>query len=295
MKRTKTLSATEQDIPFVELKQGDSTSFDIRPLHYSVKPNALLEGPHRHNFQELIWIKGGKGRHNIDNVVWEVKPRTFYLIAKGQVHYFIEGIGLKGNVICFTDDFFFSETENIGWDYRATLFNLFTIHQSLKINKGEISKFEEIMNTMSQEYNKKLFGWTQLLRHLLSILLIQLERARRNEFQHNSDLTFHSKIHQAFIDLLEQDYKIQHVVSHYAHMLYVTPRQLSDILHKFSGKTAKCLILDRLCLEAKRYLQHTNTSIKEIAYTLGFHDPSYFGKIFKQVTGLTPKSYRTQL
>ena len=72
----------------------------------------------------------------------------------------------------------------------------------------------------------------------------------------------------------------------------MTERQLSDIVRRFSGKTAKRFILERLILEAKRYLEHTHTSIKEMAYMLGFHDPSYFSKVFTQIEGQRPSSYR---
>lgn len=255
--------------------------------------DAPKEEPHRHNFQELIWIKEGEGRHVIDNVVLKIKPQMFYLIAQGQVHYFLKGVGLRGTLIRFTDDFFFSEAKNVGWDYPETLFNLFTIHQSMKIDKGEVARLEEIMDAMAYEFDKKALGWTQLLRHLLSILLIQLERTRGKKQQHNNNLTAHHKVHNDFINHLEQEYKTQHTVSYYAQKLFMTERQLSDIVRKFSGKTAKRLILERLTLEAKRYLKHTNVSSKEIAYILGFSDPSYFSKVFTQIAGQSPSSYRS--
>lgn len=282
-----TVSAPENTIPFIELGPVSPFSFDICPMG-----DAPKEEPHRHNFQELIWIREGEGRHVIDNVELKIKPRMFYLIAQGQVHFFIKGVGLKGTLIRFTDDFFFSEAKNVGWDYHETLFNLFTIHQSMKINPGEVMRFEEIMDTMLYEFNKKALGWTQLLRHLLSILLIQLERTRSKKQQSNNDLTALHKVHNNFINHLEQEYKTQHTVGYFAQKLCIAERQLSDIARKFSGKTAKRLILERLILEAKRYLKHTNVSSKEIAYILGFSDPSYFSKVFTQIVGQSPSSYR---
>ena len=288
----KTSSSTERDIPFQELKLVDPISFHIRPSQYSVIPDALKEKPHRHNFQELIWIKEGEGRHIIDNTILKIRPHMFYLIAQGQVHYFLQGIGLRGILIRFTDEFFFSEAKNIGWDYHATLFNIFTTHQSLKIDKGEVARFEEIMDTMLYEFNRKGLGWIQLLRHLLSILLIQLERTRSKKLKSNHNFTIHHTIHNEFINHLEQAYRTHHTVSYYAKKLCMTERQLSDIVRRFSGKTAKRFILERLILEAKRYLEHTHTSIKEMAYMLGFHDPSYFSKVFTQIEGQRPSSYR---
>ncbi len=293
MKRKKAPSSTEQNIPFQDLELDDPIPFHIRPLQHTVSLNSLKEEAHRHNFQELLWISEGEGLHNVDNVVLKIKPHMFYLIAKGQVHYFLRDFGLKGYLIRFTDDFFFSEAKNIGWDYHSILFNLFTIRQSLKVDKEDVAMFEEIMNRMLIEFNKKALGYLPLLRHLLSVLFILMERLQRKESQNNNNLIHHHKIHQKFTNLLEKNYKKQHTVSHYAHKLCMTERQLSDIVRKQSGKTAKRLILERLILEAKRYLQHTNASVKEIAYTVGFPEPSHFSKVFKQITGLSPSSFRS--
>ncbi len=282
----------ENDIPYIELEPDSPFSFDIHPLRYTLVRDDYKEDPHRHNFQELIWIQGGKGRHSIDNRELEIEPRMFYLIARGQVHYFLNGIGIKGTLIRFTDDFFFSESKDNGWDYNATIFNLFTIHQSLKISKSEVARFEEIMKTMSYEYKKKAHGWIQILRHLLSILLVHLDRTSNK--QHSSkNLTGHHKRYNTFISYLEQEYRTHHTVSYYAKKLSMTERHVSNITREFSGKTAKRLILERVTLEAKRYLKHTTISSKEIAYNLGFSDPSYFSKIFTQIAGQSPSSYRS--
>jgi len=45
--------------------------------------------------------------------------------------------------------------------------------------------------------------------------------------------------------------------------------------------------------EAKELLQNSNLSISEIAYRVGYLDVSYFTKLFKQFSSITPKEYRT--
>jgi len=44
---------------------------------------------------------------------------------------------------------------------------------------------------------------------------------------------------------------------------------------------------NRLILEAKRRLYYSESSIKELAFDLGFNDPEYFSRLFKKVTGKT--------
>ncbi len=283
---------SNNNIPYVELARGKPSSFHIRPLMRMVDPIALQEGPHRHNFQELLWVKSGSGQHKIDQTILDIEPQTFYLIAQGQVHYFIQGVNLEGYLIRFTDDFLLGHTSRAEWDYRTTLFSHFAIHQSLMIEQQDIVFFEQVMTRMWQEYQGSAFGQLSLLGHLLHILLIQLERTRQKGLEEQPPLTEHAQLYQSFLSALEQHYKEQHKVSYYAHRLHLTSRQLSTIAHRYAGKTAKQLIRERLILEAKRYLQHTNASVKEIAYSLGYNDPSYFSKVFKQVLGVAPHGYK---
>lgn len=46
---------------------------------------------------------------------------------------------------------------------------------------------------------------------------------------------------------------------------------------------------------AKQLLEDNAVSIKSIAGDVGYHDANYFSKVFKKVTGHTPKTYRQQL
>lgn len=286
-------------IPIFELSSEPSVdsaaSFHIRPILRNVDPVEINEPPHRHNFQELIWIKSGDGEHKLDQTVLNIKPRTFYLIAQGQVHYFTQGIELDGYVIRFTNDFLLSESGMGDWDHRQTLFSHFAVHRSLTIAEHELWQFVGLIERMWNEQNGDGFGRTTLLRHLLSILLIQLERARRDTADDHLPLSPHAASYQAFLTHLETDFKRAHHVQHYAKLLHITARQLSSIVRDFSGRTAKQHIQDRLMLEARRYLQHTNASVKEVAYKLGFNDPSYFSKVFKSAVGVSPHAYKADL
>jgi AraC family transcriptional regulator, transcriptional activator of pobA len=58
------------------------------------------------------------------------------------------------------------------------------------------------------------------------------------------------------------------------------------------GKSPKVIISERVLLEIKRLLVHTNQSIKEIGFDLGFNEPTNFIKYFRQQTGQTPSEFR---
>ena len=132
------------------------------------------------------------------------------------------------------------------------------------------------------------------MRHFLTALLIKLAQVQSEQMVGGEDTAVDdsAQLFQQFTSLLEEQFKRMHSVQDYATALHITPRRLSRITQKYLGQTAKSVIEDRLILEAKRYLDFTNLTVKEIAFTLGYKDPSYFSKSFKKQTGVTPQSYR---
>jgi AraC-like DNA-binding protein len=74
--------------------------------------------------------------------------------------------------------------------------------------------------------------------------------------------------------------------------LHVHVNYLNSAVKKVTGKPTTGHIADRIISEAKALLQHTDWSISEIAYALGFEYPTYFNNFFKKKTGEIPKAVR---
>ena len=95
-----------------------------------------------------------------------------------------------------------------------------------------------------------------------------------------------------FTELLGEHYKHERSVGFYARQLCITPKYLTTIIRKTSGRTAVQWIDDYVVLEAKNLLKYSTMSIQEISYYLNFPNQSFFGKYFKNHTGMTPTAYR---
>lgn len=96
----------------------------------------------------------------------------------------------------------------------------------------------------------------------------------------------------AFAQLLEANFRSQRTVAYYAGRLFVTPKHLSALLRKASGRCASAWIDLRVMAEARDMLLNTGMSIQEIAQALNFGNQSLFGKFFKASTGVSPRQYR---
>ena len=279
---TQPLSDTERD-------------FLIRPFLIETEPQETHEPPHRHNFQEILWVRSGRGKHAIDGRELPIQPHTFYLIAKGQVHQLITGIDLDGLVIRFTDAFLPNFMSQEMGHYQTVLFNNVTINHTLPVPPDALPNFEALLGLLLAEF-ESVDGRSnqEVLRHLLTVLLVKLGKVQK-EMVRGAETAVSPEAHlfHQFTLLLEAQYGQTHAVADYAQALNITPRQLSDITRQLVGRTAKHLIEDRLILEARRLLTFTNLSVKEIAHLLGYKDPSHFSKIFKKNTQTTPQDYKT--
>jgi AraC-like DNA-binding protein len=85
--------------------------------------------------------------------------------------------------------------------------------------------------------------------------------------------------------------KEQHI-GFYTSAFNVSEKQLNDICNRRFNCGLKKILQDRLMQEARKLLLSSELSVAEIAYKLNFEDNSYFNKVFKNKTSLTPKRFR---
>lgn len=82
--------------------------------------------------------------------------------------------------------------------------------------------------------------------------------------------------------------------SDYSSALAVHPNHLNKVLKKATGKTTTALISEQMVEKANEFLNHSDWSISQISYALGFETPSYFNQFYKKQTGHTPGEVRTK-
>lgn len=100
------------------------------------------------------------------------------------------------------------------------------------------------------------------------------------------------KLFRDFMALLGGSEIRHNTVAYYAEKLCVSPKYLSSVCKRNSGKTANDWIAERLQEEVRYSLEHTNLSIKQICYQLGFSTPSFFSKYVRANFGVTPLQLR---
>jgi len=149
------------------------------------------------------------------------------------------------------------------------------------------------------EQNDNYFFKNDLIRNYLNLIIHEALKLQPPEtfFKHKNAS---SRIAHFFFELLERQFPIESTqqplnlksAQDYAQHLAVHVNHLNRAVKEVTGKTTTAHIAERIITEARALLQHTDWSVAEVAYALGFEYPSYFNNFFKRMTGTIPKSLR---
>lgn len=280
-------------IPIHQLDPAHSAPFNARRFA-AFEGTEDREEPHRHNYYELLFFSRGQGSHMIDFETHALNTTTLHFISPGQVHALNRYRGVEGYVVNFTRDFFVLN----GGD--PTLLNDFpafnkTAFPVLGVSVPVFSGFCTLIDLMHTESKGDSPLKDQVMVSFIGLLLVKCKALLIDTPHYQRNSSAPGQLLQRFNTLLEDNYLHLRKVGDYAERLHLSPNHLSVVIKKLTGKTVADLIHERLLLEAKRLLLHSDLSAKEIAWELNFSDPPYFTRFFKSNTGFSPENFRKEV
>jgi AraC family transcriptional regulator, transcriptional activator of pobA len=254
----------------------------------------FIKKPHLHDFYTILLFTAGEGNIRICNETHNIKPQSIHLIAPHQMHSF-EGLeNSEGIVFFFCQDFYVEEFSFI------RLLNVFSnlspaennISPCNRLSGNEISPLINLINSIEQEYENQTPANNSavIIRSLLNIILVKLSDSFRSSSggqSHNESTLIHSLSH-----LIESYFIQEHNLGFYTTALNITEKHLNDLCNRHFNCGLKKILMDRLMQESRRLLLYSELSVSQISYKLNFEDDSYFNKVFRKNTGLTPKRFR---
>lgn len=279
-------------IKSISFRKGLSNEIEIISIADTVakhRNNIVL--PHRDNYYNIFWYQKGSATHLVDFKPIQIRENSLLFVNKNRVQTLDSTADYDGKFLLFTEAFFDKYPEDIKYLRNNILFNDLLEEPVLNIegNSSIISVFQDIETELAKSNDEVQY---HILHNLLHNLLLLSERERRkngfNQIEKGIDLDKTIE----FRNILENKFRSIKTVSGYASVMSISERKLNKALTAVLGKTAKELIDERIILEAKRMLAHTNYSIKEIGFELGFDEPTNFIKYFRKQEGKTPVEFR---
>lgn len=307
------MKSLQAHIPFLESISDFFDAYGIgRPLHSEIMCMKLEEQPderllymplYRANFYRVIHFCGS----NIDSFSGEKKQEItqncLVFSYPSKLESWERKGKLFGNVVYFTSKFAGLDVTNRYFDEKYPYFSPNSEH-ILPLTESESAILKILSDEMISEIYSDNDDKLELIQNLLTTYLQKIKRIYNQRLETYSSETkidkslfqcFLKEINNYFIQLASQEKNTILTVAELAKILNVNPNNLNTTIKNQTGKTASSYIQDKMVLEAKSYLIHTNLQIAEIAYRLGFENLPYFNRFFKKHTNTTPLNYRNQI
>jgi len=274
-----------------QIKQHDKLAIRVSSNSNNYLPAdvmKMLTQPHRKANYFFVFVESGSLTHKVDLKNLTITGGQLFFVLPNQIHAApaqkkedIEYFKMSFDQNCLSllpKQFFFLlnplNSQIISFDSDS--------RQRVKI------LFEILNKILHSDNNQK--DAEIILAHLNSLLTEFNNAYFKNVAKEKSEISKLSKYIE-FKIAVETHLTEQHSINTIADNLSVTTNNLYNIVKEFAGVSPKEFITNRLMLEAQRKLFYSETSVKELAYELGFSDPDYFSKLFKKNTGKSVRQF----
>lgn len=276
--------------------------FIALPEHMQNKNAAMhtiFNYPCRINAHFILICSGGDSSMNIDLNEYRITENTIVIVTPNNILQATGSPNAIGVVVGFEERF----VRYIDINLRGLL-PLFVQLQGrpvLHITPEECRRMQDIVRNMADEMerSKDQPYYDEILRSYFDLLIYKLcsivsRDIKEHRIVESSVKSRNEEYFQRFIRELTENYKTERSVGFYASRLCITPKYLTTLIKKVSGRSAAEWIDNYVILEAKNLLRYSSMSIQEVAYYLNFPNQSFFGKYFKHQTGMPPSAYKMQ-
>ena len=254
-----------------------------------------LVTPHHVDLTLLVVCEAGSISGIIDLAPREMHAGSIMVLRRGHVvHDIRETSDFKGFIILAEDDKLDGLLPMM--TYMAPCLAYFKDNPIVPVSESELENIRLLHNLLMRKnaetedvpYARMTVNAVceALFYETLGIYTTIMERRKRVP-------TRREELLSKFIALIEQDYRTDRAVGHYARKLCLSPKHLSAVVKSVSGIPAGEWIDRKVVLEAKLMLRNTGMTIQEVSAALNFSNQSFFGKYFKHHTGMSPREFRS--
>jgi len=282
------LKEEKRTIPVHQLK--DRADFGLEIGHTSFDgAREVLEGLeiHRDDCYSFLLIETGEGSMCVDFVDIQLPVHHIYYLLPGQVHY---------NIKTYNSNTWYISVNALLMpeNYREIFESNLLLQKPHLLNPEIFKQFQDIINVLNDQFNgdNKSIFYKQLIHSLLESVLSLYARAYQRADMQGKRTSRLFQITQQFKNLLVDKIRQEKRPSFYAGQLNISESYLNEAVKEITGFTATYWLMNEIMLEAKRLLIYSKLNVKEIAYTLGYNDHTYFSKLFKKQTLVTPTDFR---
>ena len=285
-----------KSIPVNTMADNDGAGISIEKMSLNDLPasdkaalNTYQEGKqsHRHDGHSFFLLESGTVHLEIDFLQYVIRPSSVIYIHPDQVHHTVasENVALSSWAIT---------NENLNLEY-LKLLEAITPARPLVLDQDTFCLISEAVSLclkFSERKHDKLYH--SVLKDSCNALVALVASQYLESARSTDKLSRFEIVTKAFRETLERNYTLAKRPAAYAQTLNISTPYLNECVKNTTGYSVSHHIQQRVILEAKRLLYHSDKSVKEIAADLGYDDYPYFSRLFSKTTGMTALAFRNK-
>lgn len=242
---------------------------------------------HRHDFHSFFLLETGSILIEIDFIKHNIKSPSVVYMHPNQVHLIKSHKNVTVSCCAINN-------ENLNYEYLKLLEGIIPANP-LELEKETFSILSQAVSlciNLSERKHSKLYS--SMLKDscnaFVALVISQyIERSKSPD-----KVSRFKTVTKSFNHILERDYTTVKRPAEYAKILNISTHYLNECVKNTTGHSVSHHIQQRIILEAKRMLYHSDKSVKEIAIELGYDDYPYFSRLFSKVAEMPPLTFRNK-
>ncbi len=249
-----------------------------------------VPGPHVLRFHDILLVTRGRGTFQLDAERCRVGTGVLLFTRPGEVRAW-DVTGLDGACLFFTEEFVAETFADVHFLDQLAFFREGRPSALLALTAAERRIFLARFRAMQKEIRALRDDASHALRAALYELLVLINRWYTKRHGTATRTPPNATV-ERFLGLVDHDYARRHRVADYASELGVSPGHLNALCRVTLRRSASRVVRQRLTLEAKRLLTHSDLTAAQVGFRLGFEDPAYFARFFRREAGQPPTTFR---
>lgn len=272
-------------------KKTDYPEFFILKFEELSSSTVLSMSPYQKDFYQISIIlrTTEETKIEIDIQKNEELQNSLFFVSPDHIYSWRRSESITGYIIYFKQDYFNFYQGSFKQDF--AFFNI-ADKNSFQLSEESLESIKRDFEKLYREYHTDNLYRYQIIQSSLLSFLFKVKSLEELSLKNRSSFTKKETLIFKYENLINNCFRRDKLVKVYADRLNVSSNYLNEVIKENKGKPAKDLIYEKIILESKKELKFNSIAISEVAYNLGFEEPTHFARFFKKHTGYTPKQYR---
>lgn len=284
--------------PIYDLEQEVRGGTRINVERFDRMHDRALAGSHGHRSLELLYFEEGGGTHRVGSRSWEVSAGDLFLISPGEVHdvgdigdawgwaveFSADAIGEPSGasalLSCYANPLLYPFVRPSGGEWA----DRFSVPEEARPEWGRR------LSTLHHELEIRRAGYHPAARAYLVLILVEIARLAEDVI--GGMRARNDPVLAEVFAYIERSYQEPISLKDVAATVNLSPGHLTTVTRERTGRTVVEWIAERRMAEARKLLVETDESVENVGTRVGYKDPAYFTRRFRDANGKPPTVWR---